>query len=358
MRKFIALAIAFCLSLSLVACGGGEDTTKAPEETKAPVASNDKYEGFGYTLTIDGKDVQIGMSGEDLVALLGETSNVFEAPSCAGQGIDYTYTYAGGSVEITAQPYNYYTVADVKVNGESVGAVSSYTIENITGPVAVDVSFRHANSFIDAGGQDERDDSESESDLGWGAGYAGQSLLFRDVYPWHPAYSAISFVTDRGLMNGVGGGLFDPDNGVTRAMMATILWRMEGQPAAYGDTGFSDVPAGQWYSDAVYWGAENGVIQGYPDNTFRPDAVITREDLITLLYRYSGMEAPDSEKLAEFADAADVSHYAVEAMEWAITEGIIEGYLDNTLKPQATTNRAELATLLVRFYERYVMETA
>ncbi len=105
MKKFIALAIAFCLSLSLVACGGGEDTTKAPEETKTPVASNnDKYEGFGYVLTVDGKNVQIGISGEDLVALLGETSNVFEAPSCAGQGIDYTYTYAGGSVEITTVP--------------------------------------------------------------------------------------------------------------------------------------------------------------------------------------------------------------------------------------------------------------
>ena len=104
MKKIIALAIAFCLSLSLMACGGGEDTTKAPEETKAPVTSTTKYEGFGYALTIDGKNVQIGMSGDDLVALLGETSNVFEAPSCAGQGIDYTYTYAGGSVEITTVP--------------------------------------------------------------------------------------------------------------------------------------------------------------------------------------------------------------------------------------------------------------
>ena len=104
MKKIIALAIAFCLSLSLMACGGGEDTTKAPEETKAPVASNEKYEGFGYVLNVDGKDIQIGMSGEDLIRVLGETSNVFEAPSCAGQGIDYTYTYAGGSVEITTVP--------------------------------------------------------------------------------------------------------------------------------------------------------------------------------------------------------------------------------------------------------------
>ena len=104
MKKIIALAIAFCLSFSLMACGGSEDTTKAPEETKAPVASTNKYEGFGYALSVDGKNVQIGMTGEDLVALLGETSNVFEAPSCAGQGIDYTYTYAGGSVEITTVP--------------------------------------------------------------------------------------------------------------------------------------------------------------------------------------------------------------------------------------------------------------
>ncbi len=105
MKKFIALAFAFCLSLSLVACGGDDNTTKAPEETKAPVTSNtDKYTGKGYALTIDGKDVQIGMSGEDMLALLGEAGSVFEAPSCAGEGIDYTYTYAGGSVEITTVP--------------------------------------------------------------------------------------------------------------------------------------------------------------------------------------------------------------------------------------------------------------
>lgn len=105
MKKFIALAFAFCLSLSLVACGGSDDTTKAPEETKAPVASNTgSYTGKGYALTIDGKDVQIGMSGEDMLALLGEANSVFEAPSCAGEGIDYTYTYAGGSVEITTVP--------------------------------------------------------------------------------------------------------------------------------------------------------------------------------------------------------------------------------------------------------------
>ena len=105
MRKFIALAFAFCLSLSLVACGGSEDTTKAPSETKAPVTSTtDKYTGFGYALTVDGKNIQIGMSGDDVVALLGDASSVFEAPSCAGEGIDYTYTYGGGSVEITTVP--------------------------------------------------------------------------------------------------------------------------------------------------------------------------------------------------------------------------------------------------------------
>lgn len=104
MKKIIALAIAFCLSLSLMACGGGEDTTKAPEETKAPSSSTNNYAGKGYALVVDGQKIQIGLSGEELVNMLGETSNVFEAPSCAGQGIDYTYTYAGGSVEITTVP--------------------------------------------------------------------------------------------------------------------------------------------------------------------------------------------------------------------------------------------------------------
>ncbi|MBE6930450.1 MAG: S-layer homology domain-containing protein [Ruminococcaceae bacterium] len=239
----------------------------------------------------------------------------------------------GGSVEITAQPYDYYTVADVKVNGESVGAVSSYTIENITGPVAVDVSFRHANSFIDVGGQDERDDSESESDLGWGAGYAGQSLLFGDVYPWHPAYSAISFVAERGIMNGVGGGLFDPDNGVTRAMMATILWRMEGQPAAYGDTGFSDVPAGQWYSQAITWANRAGIIEGYGKGIYGLNDQVTHEQVCAMLYRWhSGGYAT--------VDAA----YA-----WAQSNGMYDGM---SAESDEIATRGEIAQLLMAFVTR------
>ena len=103
MKKLLVLLTTLVMTLSLVACGGGDDTTKAPENDKQTEAA-DNYAGKGYALAIDGKNVQIGMSGEDMLALLGEAGSVFEAPSCAGEGIDYTYTYAGGSVEITTVP--------------------------------------------------------------------------------------------------------------------------------------------------------------------------------------------------------------------------------------------------------------
>ncbi len=103
MRKFIAMAFAFCLSVSLVACGGGNDTTKAPDDVKQTPAAAENG-GFGYGLKIGDNYVMIGMAQDEMLQRLGEAGSVFEAPSCAGQGIDYTYTYAGGSVEITTVP--------------------------------------------------------------------------------------------------------------------------------------------------------------------------------------------------------------------------------------------------------------
>ena len=149
--------------------------------------------------------------------------------------------------------------------------------------------------------------------------------------------------------------LFQPDSNSTRAAVARTIYNMEQPVISEYVNPFTDVAEGTWYTEAVCWGAENGIIQGYPDSTYQPDAEITREDMLTLLYRYSGMEAPESERLSEFSDAAQVSAYAVNAMEWAITEGIVEGYLDNTLKPQNAINRAELAAILVRYYEKYVL---
>ena len=165
---------------------------------------------------------------------------------------------------------------------------------------------------------------------------------------------------DYGLMQGVGTSiehypLFQPDSNSTRAAVARTIYNMEQPVISEYVNPFTDVAEGTWYTEAVCWGAENGIIQGYPDSTYQPDAEITREDMLTLLYRYSGMEAPESERLSEFSDAAQVSAYAVNAMEWAITEGIVEGYLDNTLKPQNAINRAELAAILVRYYEKYVL---
>ena len=164
---------------------------------------------------------------------------------------------------------------------------------------------------------------------------------------------------DYGLMQGIGTTIehypmFDPDGSSTRAAVARVIYNMANPGAGNYENKFSDVPAGTWYTDAICWGAANGVINGYPEGTFRPDAEISREDLVTLLYRYSGQEAPADDILSGYTDASSISHYAREAMAWAISNGILQGYPEGTLRPENTTARAELAAILVRYYEKFV----
>ncbi|MBR3424008.1 MAG: S-layer homology domain-containing protein, partial [Clostridia bacterium] len=131
------------------------------------------------------------------------------------------------------------------------------------------------------------------------------STGFSDVQDSRWSASAIKYAVDKGYMNGVGGGKFDPGGSLTRAMVATVLWRRENSPAPTAPSGFSDVPAGRWYSDAVAWAKETGVVKGLTEKTFGPDVLITREQLATMLFRFSSfapVSVPERADLSAFAD--------------------------------------------------------
>lgn len=170
---------------------------------------------------------------------------------------------------------------------------------------------------------------------------------------WYAEY--VDYVCENAIMNGVGAGMFSPNADMSRAMVATSLYRMEGEPAVSGGAGFSDVPYGQWYSDAVSWAAENGIVTGYPDGTFQPNTPITREQFATILYRYTLMkkvEMKEGADLTAFPDSASVYGYAVDAMKWAIAEGLITGVVSDgvtRLAPQNNTSRAQFATIVTRY---------
>ena len=176
-----------------------------------------------------------------------------------------------------------------------------------------------------------------------------------DAKAWY--HEGVDYALTNGLMNGVGGGKFEPDGQLTRAQLVTVLYRAAGEP----DTGkqvnpFTDVPDDTWYTKAVIWAANNGIVNGVAKNTFAPDDSITREQIAAMLYRYAGAEAAKEDKLSAFPDAAKVSDWAKEALNWAVASGLINGVADANgtanLEPQATATRAQIATILMRWLEK------
>ena len=170
---------------------------------------------------------------------------------------------------------------------------------------------------------------------------------------WYHPY--VDYAVTHGLFGGTSANTFEPDTPMTRAMLVTVLWRYEREPAAPANT-FSDVKAGAWYFDAVSWAAANGVVDGVGNNKFDPDGNITREQMATILYRYCNWKGIDTGKqtsLGGFPDAGKVSSYAKTALQWTVAEGLVGGS-DGKLLPQGSATRAQVATILMRFIENIV----
>ena len=244
---------------------------------------------------------------------------------------DPTAAKAGTTVTLTPVPDRGYQVGSVAVTdrfGEAVAvteqADGTYTFVMPNGQVTVTVTFAEA------------------------------PLPFHDVTEGDWFYDAVRYAYETGLMDGVGDNLFAPNSQTTRAQLVTILYRLAGEPEPGGDSGFSDVAAGTWYTDAVVWAAENGIVNGTTDATFAPGEDITREQLVTVLYRYAeskGYDVSASADLSGYPDADQIQSYAAESVAWAVAEGLIQGFEDNTLRPAGNATRAQIATILMRFCE-------
>ena len=177
------------------------------------------------------------------------------------------------------------------------------------------------------------------------------SMPFTDVKESDWFCDAVQYVYDHGMMNGTGTSTFSPNETTTRGMIVTILHRMEGTPSAESAK-FPDVPAGQYYTDAVAWASANGIVGGYGNGKFGPNDSITREQMATILYRYAqykGYDTSTKGDLSAFADSNRVGAYAVEALSWAVGLELIRGNGDNTLSPGGSATRGQVATILMRF---------
>lgn len=187
----------------------------------------------------------------------------------------------------------------------------------------------------------------------------GAGNPFTDVSETDWFFEDVMFVYDNGLMVGTSDTTFSPYGDTSRAMVATVLWRMEGSPAQEGDDPFTDTESGAWYSDGITWAAEAGIAEGYGGGLFGPNDPVTREQLAAFFYRYAeyrGYDLSPTDDLSGFTDADSVSDWAQEAMKWAIGSGLIAGRDDKRIDPQATATRAEFAAMLHRFIEKYGLE--
>ena len=171
---------------------------------------------------------------------------------------------------------------------------------------------------------------------------------FTDLPNDHWAMDGITYVLEEGLMNGTSNTTFSPDAQMTRAMLVTVLYRMAGEPEVSGSTDFVDVADGQWYTDAVIWAQDKGVVEGIGGQRFDPEGAITREMLAEVLYRYTEAAKPASNGISDYPDGGQVSAWAVDGMNWAVAQGVIRGQGDGNLAPAKTATRAEIATILQR----------
>ncbi len=176
-------------------------------------------------------------------------------------------------------------------------------------------------------------------------------LPFTDVSTSDWFYDDVAFVYENGLFSGTDSRSFSPNASMTRAMLVTVLYRLEGEPTVTGRSSFTDVRSGAYYEKSVIWAAANGIVTGTDSTSFSPDAKVTREQLAAILYRYAQYRKLDTDasaKLNSFTDADSVSAYASEALGWAVSEGLING-ASGKLMPKGDATRAQVAAILHRF---------
>ena len=252
---------------------------------------------------------------------------------------------------LTANGYSYeakgsYVQAVIKPDGTKVAEFSK-------GPNSGWV-FRVNGEFPDVAMQDYQISDGDVIEVLFTANYMdepGLFLPFTDVNN-HWAYSAIKRVYNRGLMLGVSDTRFAPNQALSRAMLVTVLYRLADEPDVTADNPFTDVPAGQWYTNAVIWAAANGIVSGFGDGTFRPNALATRAQAAVMLCGYAKLAGRDTTQRADlsaYADAAEIPSWALAEMQWANAAQLIRGRSDTILAPNAGTTRAEMAKILSTF---------
>ena len=318
---------------------GNPDTYTIETRTftlKNPTKSGYTFTGWSGT----------GLDGENNMTVTiptGSTGNRTYTAHWRYNGSGHSYSYytikatagAGGSISpsgnvsvregrdqtFTITPDKGYAVANVKIDGRSIGAVKSYTFENVSRTHTIEVIFMKANGNPQTG-------------------------VFVDVATGSYYEDAVDWAVENGITKGTDDTHFSPDGICTRAQAVTFLWRTAGSPASKTSTmPFTDVPVGSYYYDAVLWAVENGITKGTSDTTFSPNMTCSRAQIVTFLWRSE--KSPAAGTANPFADVKSTAYYA-DAVLWAVKENITKGTTSTTFSPNADCTRAQIVTFLWR----------
>lgn len=285
---------------------------------------------------------------------------------------EYTFTYVGGgSSSSISAPTTYAVNVNAATNG-AVAADKKTASKGTTVTVTASPSKGYVVDAVKVVDKDGKDVAVTEKDGKYVFTMPGSAvtvigtfkaetpapaaLPFTDVKSGNWFYDAVKYAYAQGLMTGTSATTFAPNGTMNRAMIVTVLYRLEKSPAVTGASKFTDVPAGQWYSDAVAWAASNKIVNGYDETTFGPMNAVTREQMAAILFRYEQVKVLENvtleENLNRFPDQNKISAYAIPALQWAVGQKIINGNADGTLDPTGTATRAQVAQIFTNLLNK------
>jgi uncharacterized repeat protein (TIGR02543 family) len=304
-------------------------------DTKTATASFTQQQTSNPTPTVKPTTTPSSSSDSDSSGGSGSSTQYDVSVSRPQNGtvkVDLSSATAGRTVTMTVSPNAGYqldelTVTDSKGNTLNVKQISAtkFTFVMPSGKVSVSATFAPTSTAA-----------------------ADPTHDFTDLVSTAWYHDAVAYALENGIMGGLGNGKFGPDDKLSRAMLAQILYNLEGSPASSGVNSFTDVPNGQWYTTAVTWAAKRGIVSGYGDGKFGPNDNITREQLAVMLWKYAGSPAAKQTSL-NFTDAGQASDYALEALKWANENGIISGTGNGVLNPKGLATRAQVAQMLMNY---------
>ena len=312
----------------------GATTTFTMPAKAVTVTANYKTASTPYTPSSGGNGGNGGYSPTTYTPVITDTQH-------GKVTVSPTSPTSGAKVTITVKPnagYEVDTLTLTDASGKSVtytdNGNNTYTFTQPSSKVTVNVTFKP-------------EQAAPATDV-----FAPYNDL--DKTKWYA--DGIHYVLESGIMNGVGNGKFGPGNATSRAMIAQILWNMEGKPIVNYAMRYTDVDADAWYAEAVRWATAQGIMSGYGYNKFGPNDDMTREQLVTIMYRYAQYKGVDvsvgeDTNILSYDDALTVSEFAIPAMQWAVGSGAVSGRTNTTLNPKDTATRAEIATIIMRYCE-------